>query len=75
MDPEMDDMEGVSSVQLSSCCLVFTFLIEVVLSLVGGGSEANQASYSQEDGVSASEEVSWSSMRWTNDLARSSNVL
>ncbi|KAG5526481.1 hypothetical protein RHGRI_032677 [Rhododendron griersonianum] len=57
MDPEMDDMEGVSSVQLSSCCLVFTFLIEVVLSLVGGGSEANQASYSQGDGVSVSEEV------------------
>ncbi|KAE9447212.1 hypothetical protein C3L33_20907, partial [Rhododendron williamsianum] len=57
MDPEMDDMEGVSSVQLSSCCLVFTFLIEVVLSLVGGGSEANQASYSQGDGVSVSEEA------------------
>ncbi|KAI8532831.1 hypothetical protein RHMOL_Rhmol11G0245100 [Rhododendron molle] len=29
----------------------------VVLSLVGGGSEANQASYSQGDGVSVSEEV------------------
>ncbi|KAF7126753.1 hypothetical protein RHSIM_Rhsim11G0167000 [Rhododendron simsii] len=54
---DRDDMEGVSSVQLFSCCLVFTFLIEVVLSLVGGGSEANQVSYSQGDGVSVSEEV------------------